>query len=236
MKRCVVHIINHVMGKVEAIICKINYWSNIIEAMWNVVKVVTIPWEIWWDVFRGWSELVTTLTGVARRHPQTTYVVLQKSLQQEWAFVQRVTPDIGIYFQAVEYKLRYTFLPALFQGDTSQIHGRAITCLPVKQSNRLGLNSLTQLGHQGWTGHCPASSRGTFLRRTGRTAKFRSVNYAFLMVRGGRISNGDMQRQQRPPWERPRTPYPSHTPDGWWWFSRRGRGCRWSPQIPMGWN
>ena len=32
-------------------------------------------------------------------HPQTSYTGLQKSLQQEWAFVQRVTPGIGPEFQ-----------------------------------------------------------------------------------------------------------------------------------------
>ena len=79
----------------------------------------------------GWRDSVATLVGVACRQPHTTYTGLQKSLQQEWAFVQRVTPDIGIYFQAVEYKLRYTFLPALFQGATSQIPGEAITGMLV---------------------------------------------------------------------------------------------------------
>ena len=31
-----------------------------------------------------WTHLVEVLAGVALRHPQTTYVGLQKSLQQEW--------------------------------------------------------------------------------------------------------------------------------------------------------
>ena len=48
--------------------------------------------------------------------------------------MQRVTPGIGIAFQAVEDALQYTFLPALFQGATSQIPGRTITGLPVKHS------------------------------------------------------------------------------------------------------
>ena len=40
----------------------------------------------------GWEESVKTLAGVDRKHPQFAYAGLQKSLQQEWAFVQRVTP------------------------------------------------------------------------------------------------------------------------------------------------
>ena len=58
-----------------------------------------------------------TLTGVSRKHPQSTYVGLQKSLQQEWEFVQRVTPGIGETFGLVEKTLRETFVPALFEGQ-----------------------------------------------------------------------------------------------------------------------
>ena len=44
------------------------------------------------DKVEGWAESVRTLSGVDRKHPQSAYAILQKSLQQEWAFVQRVTP------------------------------------------------------------------------------------------------------------------------------------------------
>ena len=46
--------------------------------------------------------------------------------------MQRVTPGIGMEFLPVEDKLRETLLPALFQGDVSQIPGRLITSIPVK--------------------------------------------------------------------------------------------------------
>ena len=46
----------------------------------------------------GWHDSVATLAGVVRPHPHTTYAGLQKYLQQEWALVQRVTPDIGMAF------------------------------------------------------------------------------------------------------------------------------------------
>ena len=49
---------------------------------------------------------MATLAGMARRHPQTAYTVLQKSLQQKWYFVQRVNPDIGMAFQVVEDVMR----------------------------------------------------------------------------------------------------------------------------------
>ena len=64
---------------------------------------------------QGWTESVAIFAGVARKHPQYTYAGLQKSLQQEWAFVQRVTPGVGDYFGPVKQALKETFMPALFE-------------------------------------------------------------------------------------------------------------------------
>ena len=67
---------------------------------------------------QGWTELVNVLAGVAHKHPQYSYAGLQKSLQQEWDFVQRVTPGLGEAFVPVEEALREIFFPALFRGLT----------------------------------------------------------------------------------------------------------------------
>ena len=48
--------------------------------------------------------------------------------------MQRFNLGIGMAFQVVEDELRDTFLPALFQGATSQIYRRQITGLPVNQA------------------------------------------------------------------------------------------------------
>ena len=98
----------------------------------------------------GWRYLVSTLDGVARRHLQTTYVILQKSLWQEYAFVQNVTSGIGMAFQPVDDKLQETFLPALFRGATSQIPERAITGRPVKQAE-IALTDPSQTDGANWT-------------------------------------------------------------------------------------
>ena len=50
---------------------------------------------------QGWKEFVRILAGVTLKHPQSAYAGLQKSLQQEWAFVQRVTPGVGAAFGPV---------------------------------------------------------------------------------------------------------------------------------------
>ena len=59
--------------------------------------------EITWLVrkVQGWTDLVRTLLGVAQKHPQSAYTGLQKSLAQEWAFMHRITPDIGDAFRPV---------------------------------------------------------------------------------------------------------------------------------------
>jgi hypothetical protein len=58
---------------------------------------------------------------------------LQKSLQQEWQFVQRITKGIGPEFASIEQTLAKTFLPTLFgdeyDGDDPR---RALAGLPVK--------------------------------------------------------------------------------------------------------
>ena len=48
--------------------------------------------------------------------------------------MQRVTPGIGPVLQPVEDKLRDAFLPALFKEAPSQIPGRSVIGLPVKQA------------------------------------------------------------------------------------------------------
>ena len=63
--------------------------------------------------------------------PAARIFSLQKSLQQEWAFVQQVTPGIGDAFGPVEEEIATVFLPALFKGVGDGAPGREITCLPV---------------------------------------------------------------------------------------------------------
>jgi hypothetical protein len=65
---------------------------------------------------KNWEEAVADLAKVTPNFPQTAYTGLQKSLQQEWQFVQRVTKGIGPEFRDVELILAKTFLPNLF-GD-----------------------------------------------------------------------------------------------------------------------
>ena len=69
------------------------------------------------------------MARVVVNHPHTAHAGLQNSLQKYWAFVQRVTLDIGAAFQPIGDDLRNVFLPDLFKGVISQIP-LCSTCCP----------------------------------------------------------------------------------------------------------
>ena len=83
---------------------------------------------------QGWAESMNVLAGVAHKHLQSAYSGLQKSLQQEWDFVQRVTPGVGEEFGPVEEALREIFVPALFRGLKEGVPARESTRLTVNQA------------------------------------------------------------------------------------------------------
>ena len=118
---------------------------------------------------------------VACRQPQTAYAVLQKSLQKEWALVERVTPDIGMAFQDVEDALWDIFLLALFKGATAHIPRRAITSLPVKQAG-ISLPNPTRTVEENWTVSCVIT--GHLVTALRGTAEFGSGDHALLMGKG----------------------------------------------------
>jgi hypothetical protein len=88
---------------------------------------------------------VTDLKSVTQAFPQAAYSGLQKCLQQEWQFVQRVTKGIGPEFASIEQTLAKTFLPTLFgdkYGDKDP--RRALAGLPIKWAG-LGVPDPTTL-------------------------------------------------------------------------------------------
>ena len=79
-----------------------------------------------------WVRGVETLAKVARRFPQTAYAGLTRSLQQEWQYLQRVTPAVADAFGPVEAALADSFLPALLGEDRAGIVKlRELLALPV---------------------------------------------------------------------------------------------------------
>ena len=97
----------------------------------------------------GWADSVRTLARVVRKHPQSAYAGLQNSIQQEWAFVQQVTPGISNAFGTIEEEIAKAFLPALFEGAGGGAPAREITRLPVKQAG-VALPDPTQTAPENW--------------------------------------------------------------------------------------
>ena len=61
-----------------------------------------------------WAQAVKELASVASSYPQSAYAGMQKSLQNEWQFVQRVRSKIAEKFEPVKDALNTHFIPALF--------------------------------------------------------------------------------------------------------------------------
>jgi hypothetical protein len=69
-----------------------------------------------------------------KNHLQAAYTGLQKSLQAEWQFLQRVTEGIDVEFTGIKYELHNKFLPALFGKESLTDSQRQLTCLPIKKT------------------------------------------------------------------------------------------------------
>lgn len=79
----------------------------------------------------NWGECLGKLALACPAFPQAAYCGLQKSLQMEWQFVQRVTPCAPTAFDALELLLAKSVIPALF-GSVDVPCYREITSLPTK--------------------------------------------------------------------------------------------------------
>ena len=74
------------------------------------------------------------LAGVALRYLQVAYTGMQKSLQQECDFIQRITEGVGKEFQLVEDELCRDLITALFHRMEKHMPGWDVTQIPVKQA------------------------------------------------------------------------------------------------------
>ena len=81
-----------------------------------------------------WEAAISELASVCQKYPQSAYSGLQKLLQQEWQFVQRVVKNVGHEFEGVERALAQVSLPALFDDnyDDAMDPRRCLAALPVK--------------------------------------------------------------------------------------------------------
>ena len=93
-----------------------------------------------------WIEGVHCLAAAARRYPQTAYAGLTQSLQSEWQYLQRVTPDIAPAFAPLETAIATVFLPALLDASVEEVATlRPLLALPLRMGG-LGIPNPTTTG------------------------------------------------------------------------------------------
>ena len=129
----------------------------------------------------GWQDLVAVISGVEGKHRKTAYAGLNKSLQQEWDFVQLVTSNKGTEFQPIEDALHNNFLLYLFMGATYQIPRRAVTGMPVNKAGT-SLPYPTEISRSNWTASCVIT--GHLVPALHGTADFRSLYHTLFMGEG----------------------------------------------------
>jgi hypothetical protein len=95
-----------------------------------------------------WIAGVEALSKVARRYPQTAYAGLAKSLQAEWQYVQRVTPNLTQAFAPLEMAISQVFLPALLNSSIEEATQlRPLIALPVRHGGLGILDPTTTNAH-----------------------------------------------------------------------------------------
>jgi hypothetical protein len=82
-----------------------------------------------------WVDSINQLPTVMGPYPQSVYAGMQKSVQAEWTFVQRVIRDMGDKFGTIREAIYRSFLPSLLKEtlpDNDPLHRPA--ALPVKSA------------------------------------------------------------------------------------------------------
>ena len=63
-----------------------------------------------------WVQYVESLTKAAESQPQAAHAALTKSLQFEWAYLQRVVPNCAAAFVPLRDSINGKFIPAVLGG------------------------------------------------------------------------------------------------------------------------
>ena len=90
------------------------------------------------DQVNEWKSLISKLVLIAESQPQLAYSAFTRSLQSQWTYFQRVTPNCGTFFDPLEDIITRQLLPTLFGCELST-NERTLLSLPTRMS---GLNIL----------------------------------------------------------------------------------------------
>ena len=81
------------------------------------------------DIYKGdwikkhaanWKRDLCAIRKTADKYPQDIYAVVDRAVQSEWIFLQRVTKEKENVFTGLENFLQETFLPRIFLGPPPQ--------------------------------------------------------------------------------------------------------------------
>ena len=86
----------------------------------------------------AWTKAISKLSFAAQDFPQAAFTSFTKSLQNEWAFLQRVLQGNENFFSILKTSITSEFLPALFGLDLSASE-TDLLCRPASIAG-LGIN------------------------------------------------------------------------------------------------
>ena len=90
------------------------------------------------DCVSEWVRILERLIVIAETQPQLSYSAYTRSIQSQWTYLQRVTPDCSEPFGPVEMVIKEKLLPTLFGCEISDSE-RTLFSLPSRMG---GLNIL----------------------------------------------------------------------------------------------
>ena len=77
----------------------------------------------------SWVGSVQKISNVAKTQPQAAFTGFTKSLQAEWAFIQRVIVDSEENFRPLREAIHESFIPNLFAAPISEYETNLV-CRP----------------------------------------------------------------------------------------------------------
>ena len=91
------------------------------------------------DQVNEWKSLISKLVLIAESQPQLAYSAFTRSLQSQWTYFQRVTPNCGTFFDPLEDIITRQLLPTLFGCELST-NERTLLSLPTRMNGLHILN------------------------------------------------------------------------------------------------
>ena len=80
----------------------------------------------------SWVEATDPLAEISQWVPQSSFAGMQRSLQHEWSYIQRVKPGIGKEFDSLQASIKTKFMVEIF-GEIILLHLRSLSGLLMKK-------------------------------------------------------------------------------------------------------